>query len=62
MDSYGHRGMTFDKIATFGSYFGLTSVRPFYLTSMVSRLFGHMVAISPLERLDDLIVGHSRRS
>jgi ubiquinone/menaquinone biosynthesis C-methylase UbiE len=57
----GHRGVTFAMIDEASQFFATTSTRPFYLTAMVNRAFGHHTAITPLERLDDLLIARLPR-
>jgi SAM-dependent methyltransferase len=52
----GHRGVTFDIIADASRHFAHTSVRHFYLTSMLNRAIGQDIAITPLEALDTILL------
>jgi ubiquinone/menaquinone biosynthesis C-methylase UbiE len=53
---HGHRGVTFPMLKQASRYFASTTVRPFYLTAMLNRAIGHQTAITPLERLDDIVI------
>lgn len=53
---HGHRGVTFAMLKEASRYFSSTKVRPFYLTAMLNRAIGQRTALTPLERLDDLII------
>jgi ubiquinone/menaquinone biosynthesis C-methylase UbiE len=57
-----HRGVTFEMIDKASRYFASTKVRPFYLTAMLNRAFGQRTAITPLERLDDVVISRMPRS
>jgi len=52
----GHRGVTYDIIHDAGRHFARTSVRHFYLTSMINRALGQDIAITPLEALDTVLL------
>jgi ubiquinone/menaquinone biosynthesis C-methylase UbiE len=52
----GHRGMTFPIIEEASRHFERTTVKHFYLTSMLNRAFGHDVSITPLESLDSVLL------
>jgi ubiquinone/menaquinone biosynthesis C-methylase UbiE len=53
---HGHRGVTFPMLKQASRYFASTKVRPFYLTAMLNRAIGQQTAITPLERLDDIVI------
>lgn len=56
-----HRGVTFAMLDEASRYFAATAFRPFYLTAMLNRAFGHQTAITPLERLDDIVISRVPR-
>ena len=52
----GHRGIRYSTIAMLRREFGRTSVRGFYLTSMLNRAFGFGVELGVLERFDEWLL------
>lgn len=52
----GHQGLRYGAVRTLERSFTKTSLRAFYLTSMLNRAFGYHASITPLERLDDWLL------
>jgi ubiquinone/menaquinone biosynthesis C-methylase UbiE len=53
---HGHRGVTFAMLKEASRFFASTKVHPFYLTAMLNRAIGQHTSITPLERLDDIVI------
>jgi SAM-dependent methyltransferase len=52
----GHQGLRYASLRAARRHFSKTSVREFYLTSMLNRVFGFDVSLRRLERLDDWLL------
>ena len=53
---FGHRGLKHATIDEAARSFRLTETRRFYLTSMANRLISQQTSITPLEKLDELLI------
>ncbi|HEX5166353.1 MAG TPA: class I SAM-dependent methyltransferase [Thermomicrobiales bacterium] len=59
---HGHRGVTFAMLEQASHSFASIRIRPFYLTSMLNRALGQSTSITPLEKLDDMLIARSTRT
>lgn len=55
----GHRGIRYSTVSTLRRQFSRTSIRGFYLTSMLNRAFGFDVELGMLERFDEWLLTRS---